>query len=92
MVQQNHPAVGVYSGEQFQPDIMPSRNRRIEWAALFVIKVKEETLSAHEEDEAEGCSRPAAWLPLRSCTLHTQNCSGKKLPRSRQMHTENLID
>lgn len=40
----------------------------------------------------EGCSRAAGWLPLRSCTLHTQNCSGKKLPRNRQMHTLNLID
>ena len=59
---------------------------------------KESEREREREREREGCSRPAEKarqslkLPLRSCTLHTHNCSGKKLPRNRQKHTLNLID
>lgn len=39
--------------KQFQRDVTRCGSRRIERAAAFsLIKVKEETLSAHEEDEA----------------------------------------
>lgn len=39
---------------------MRPRNRAIEWARAFLIKVKEETLSAHKEDKEDEAVRGVA--------------------------------